>query len=83
MFNVIFNYIWASITAHPTSWMFGAAYVFTALINSLPAPGSTGSTKALFYQWTYDFFHVLTHRIVQRFPQVAAPAPDPTPVPKV
>lgn len=82
MFNHFLDSILASMSTHSTGWTLGGAYVFTAAINSLPAPGSGKPVRALLYQWVFDFMHVLTHRIVQRFPQAADPTPV-APAPKV
>lgn len=67
----MFN-IFDSINAHPTTWALGAAYLFTAAINALPEPGSNKAVGVLLYQWLFDFLHVLSNRVVQKYPQAQA-----------
>lgn len=48
------------------------AYVFTAAVAALPKPGSPAPTGALIYQFSYDFFHVLANKVVERYPKASA-----------
>ena len=64
----------SSISAHPTTWALGSAYVAVAMINSLPEPGSGKPAGVLMYQWLFDFLHVLSNRVVQKYPQMSVPA---------
>jgi hypothetical protein len=74
MLGAILFGLYSSMLAHPTTWALGSAYVFTAMINSLPEPGSGRPVGAMLYQWLYDFLHVLSNRVVQKYPQMSVPA---------
>lgn len=72
--STILDSVFTSITTHPTTWSLGVAYVFVAAVNALPEPGQKVPSVSVFYEWLYTFLHVLTNRVVQKFPQMSVPA---------
>lgn len=61
------------ITEHWAGIAFVSLYVFLALIATMPVPGDPRPVLTKLYEWVYDFFHVLSNKIVERHPQAALP----------
>ena len=58
-----------------------AAYLYLALVSSLPDPGDPRPVSQKVYQTVYTMLHILSNRVVVKYPPPVAPAPSSTPVP--
>lgn len=59
------NWLLASIEAHPFGWTIGGLMVFTGAVGSmpqLPAAGVKIDWVRFFYQWAYDFAHIMSNQ---------------------
>lgn len=59
------NWLLASIEAHPFGWSIGGLMVFTGGVGSmpqLPAAGVKIDWIRFFYQWAYDFMHIMSNQ---------------------
>ena len=74
----MFDTIFASIAANPGKWTAVSMYIGLAIINTAPNPAEIKNHTAgeLFYQWVYDFLHVLSNRAIDRYPKIPN-QPDP------
>lgn len=64
------NWLLASIEAHPWGWSIGAFLFFTAGVASmppLPPKGEKIEWFRFFYQWFYDFAHIMSNQVSKLF----------------
>lgn len=66
------NTIIQFVSAHYVAIGVVSAYFFTAAVASLPKPGSGLLFGAAFYQFLFDFFHIVSNKVVERYPRAAA-----------
>lgn len=53
----------------------GSAYFIVAAVETMPKPGDPRPVAEKVYNWFYDFFHVISNKVVERHPN-AAPVPS-------
>ena len=67
----------AFIVGHLGTIVAIAAYLYLALVSSLPDPGDPRPVSQKVYQTVYTMLHILSNRVVVKYPPPVAPAPAP------
>lgn len=55
---------------HWAALSFAGLYFFTAAVSVLPNPGDPRPTSEKAYEAIFQFFHVISNRVVERHPQL-------------
>lgn len=67
----------AFVSAHYALIGMGAAYVYLAFVSGLPEPGDPRPVSQKIYQTFYVAMHVLSNRVVLKYPPPQAPIEHP------
>lgn len=51
------------VLAHPLESAAIGTYLFTAIVDTMPAPGSNKPAHELLYQWAFDALHVALNKV--------------------
>ena len=52
------------------------AYIFLALVGTMPAPGDPRPLKVKLYEWLFDFLHLISNKVSEKRNITVAPPPE-------